>query len=209
MTFELITTFIISSAAICIAPGPDNLFVLTQSALYGRNSGIYITLGLCTGLIFHTIAVAFGVATLFQESELAFNVLKILGATYLVYLAYRTLKEPPSDIKNTVHTIKTTKKLYFRGIFMNITNPKVSIFFLAFLPQFTDPQKGSIAFQFLTLGGLFILVALSIFSLIASLSSKLKGWLIRSPKNQVYLNLAASAVFVSLAIKLLASSANL
>ena len=88
MPLESIAAFIVASALLSIAPGPDNIFVLTQSALYGKKSGIFVTLGLCTGLIVHTTAVAFGIAAIFQTSVVAFTILKVLGALYLAYLAW-------------------------------------------------------------------------------------------------------------------------
>ncbi|MCG8315180.1 MAG: LysE family translocator [Pseudomonadales bacterium] len=199
-------TFIFASALLSLAPGPDNIFVLTQSALYGRKSGILVTLGLCTGLIAHTTAVALGVAAIFQSSELAFNALKYAGAAYLLYLAWLAFNAPSSDINTSQGTKLSAKGLYIRGIIMNITNPKVSIFFLAFLPQFTDPAKGAVALQIIILGFIFILVALIIFSGIAILAGSLGSWLNNSPKNQRWLNRIAGIVFIGLATKLLAAT---
>ena len=145
MSTELIVTFIAASSLISISPGPDNIFVLTQSALYGRNSGLMVTLGLCTGLIIHTLAVALGVAALFQASSVAFAVLKIIGAAYLLYLAWQAFTASRSELSaSTRSKVRSVKELYMRGILMNVTNPKESIFFLAFLPQFTAPENGAL-----------------------------------------------------------------
>ncbi|OUR92008.1 threonine transporter RhtB [Gammaproteobacteria bacterium 42_54_T18] len=206
MIIEFIFTFIIASSLISIAPGPDNIFVLTQSALYGRKSGVIVTFGLCTGLIVHTIAVALGVAAIFQASSLAFNILKFVGAAYLVYLAWQAFTAQPLDLHTSNGSSFSTKELYFRGIIMNITNPKVSIFFLAFLPQFTNPQEGNLVVQFFILGLIFIGVALVIFCGVAVLAGSLGSWLTSSPKNQVYLNRVAGAVFSVLALKLVTST---
>ena len=206
MIIESIFTFIAASAVISIAPGPDNSFVLTQSALHGPKVGIMITLGLCTGLIVHTAAVALGVAAFFQTSTLAFTILTYVGAVYLLYLAWLSFICPISTL-NPSDTGQSYKTLYLRGVIMNITNPKVSIFFLAFLPQFTDPQSGSLVIQFVILGFLFILVAFSIFCCIAILSGSLTHWFIKSPKNQVFLNRIAGVVFAGLALKLILLSA--
>ena len=205
---ESIITFIIASSLISLAPGPDNIFVLTQSALYGRKSGVYVTLGLCTGLVAHTTAVALGLAAIFASSDLAFTILKFLGAAYLSYLAWQAFKSSASDLSSSESTELTMKALYIRGIIMNITNPKVSIFFLAFLPQFVNPESENTAIHFLALGGIFIVVALIIFLLIAMLAGSLSAWLTKSNKNQIYLNRMAGVVFVGLAVKLLVSSAN-
>lgn len=113
MAIEAIITFILASSLISIAPGPDNIFVLTQSALLGRKSGIIVTFGLCTGLIFHTAAVALGVAAIFQTSPLAFNALKYLGATYLIYLAWQAFKAKPTDLsQNLLRKIRLSSYIF-------------------------------------------------------------------------------------------------
>lgn len=206
--FEAIVTFVIASSLLSIAPGPDNIFVLTQSALYGKKSGFLITLGLCTGLIVHTAAVAFGVAAIFQTSVVAFTILKIVGALYLAYLAWQAFQASAKSIDTPEAHLYSNGTLYRRGIIMNITNPKVSIFFLAFLPQFVSPEYGSLALQIFFLGGVFICVALVIFSVIALLAGALGSWLHKSPKAQLYLNRMAGIVFAGLALKLVTASAN-
>ena len=202
MPIEVLTTFVLASIVLGLAPGPDNLFVLTQSALHGRKAGLLVTLGLCSGLIVHTSAVALGVAAIFQTSEAAFTVLKMVGAGYLIYLAWGAFKASASKIAGQTPKL-SNMALYRRGIVMNITNPKVSIFFLAFLPQFASSQYGAIAPQIFLLGGLFILVTLVVFGSIAILAGTLGGWLKSSPSSQIYLNRIAGTIFAGLAIKLM------
>lgn len=195
-------TFLTASILLALAPGPDNIFVLTQSALHGKSAGIAVMFGLCTGLIVHSCAVALGVAVIFQTSALAFSLLKYIGATYLIYLAWQAFRAPASPIKgNSAGEIKLVK-LYRRGIIMNITNPKVSIFFLAFLPQFADPQKGAVSIQILFLGGLFIIATIIVFGTLALLAGTLGQLLNRSDRTQLILNKIAGSVFLILAIKL-------
>lgn len=201
MTFEILIAFIFASAVLSFAPGPDNIFVLSQSALYGRKSGFLITLGLCTGLIFHTTFVALGVATLIQTSPFAFNLLKAIGALYLVYLAWQAFQAAKTDIHSN-STELGNFALYRRGVIMNLTNPKITLFFLAFLPQFTNPENGSVTLQIFILGGVFILVGFSIFSLIIMLAAKLGSWLKNSETAQKNLNRMAGMVFIGLAIHL-------
>jgi threonine/homoserine/homoserine lactone efflux protein len=208
MPVESVVTFIAASALLSIAPGPDNIFVLMQSALYGRKSGVLVTLGLCTGLIVHTTAVALGIAAIFQTSVVAFTVLKIAGALYLLYLAFQAFTASAAQLEGHSSTLRSSSALYRRGIIMNITNPKVSIFFLAFLPQFASPESGALAPQIFLLGAIFIGIALVIFSAIAVLAGTLGGWLNSSPKAQVYLNRLAGTVFAGLALKLATSSAH-
>jgi threonine/homoserine/homoserine lactone efflux protein len=188
-----------------MTPGPDNIFVLTQSALRGRAAGLIVTLGLCTGLLVHTLAVALGVAALFQASAVAFNALKFIGAAYLLYLAWQAFRASATGIHMTQRSSLRAWQLYRRGILMNITNPKVSIFFLAFLPQFADPARGSMTAQIMLLGGLFIVATLLVFGGIALLAGALGQRLHESARAERLLNRIAGAVFVALALKLAAT----
>jgi len=207
LTLDTIAIFIAASVALSLSPGPDNIFVLTQSAMYGRKAGVLITLGLCTGLLFHTAAVALGVAAIFQTSIFAFTLLKVIGALYLLYLAWQAFNAKATTINNDSDAKNTSqlkvKQLYRRGILMNVTNPKVAIFFLAFLPQFTHISQGSITLQMISLGGLFILSALVVFSSIAWSAGSLGEKLRESDRIQQWINKLAAIVFISLAIKLL------
>lgn len=208
MPIESIITFVVASTLLSIVPGPDNIFVLTQSALYGKRTGVLVTLGLCTGLFLHTAAVSLGIAAIFQTSVVAFTILKVAGAVYLLYLAWQAFFAPVKRLEDHGSTLCSKGALYRRGIIMNITNPKVSIFFLAFLPQFASLENGALAPQIFLLGAVFITVALVIFSAIAVLAGTLGGWLNSSPKAQVYLNRIAGTIFISLALKLATSSAH-
>ena len=199
---ETLAAFFMASVLLGLAPGPDNIFVLTQSALRGKIAGLLVTLGLCTGLVVHTTAVAFGVAVVFQASALAFTVLKLGGAGYLLYLAWQAFRASAERISTGRKNELSYPKLYRRGIIMNVTNPKVSIFFLAFLPQFADPDRGSLTLQMLMLGGVFIVSTILVFGSIALLAGSIGGWLNRSPRTQVIMNRMAGVVFVGLALKL-------
>lgn len=202
LSIETLITFFTASILLGLAPGPDNIFVLTQSALRGKVSGLIVMLGLCTGLIVHTIAVALGVAIIFQTSAIAFSALKFIGAGYLIYLAWQAFRASTERIQVAPDGIVNYRKLYCRGIIMNITNPKVSIFFLAFLPQFVDPTKGPVALQFLLLGGLFIIATILVFGGIALLAGTIGQWLNQSDRTQKVLNKVAGTVFLGLALKL-------
>jgi threonine/homoserine/homoserine lactone efflux protein len=194
--------FLAASVLLAIAPGPDNIFVLTESALNGIVAGLLVTLGLCTGLICHSAAVAFGVAALIQTSPVAFSALKLLGAGYLLYLAWQAFRAKAANIADGTRRKSEPGKLYRRGIIMNLTNPKVSIFFLAFLPQFVDPMNGSVTAQIMILGGLFILATLVVFGGVALMAGLLSDWFSRSDRGQLILNRVAGIVFVGLALKL-------
>lgn len=194
--------FFTASVLLALAPGPDILYVMTQSMLKGRAAGIMVTLGLCTGLIGHTTAVAFGVAVLFQTSLVAFTVLKFAGAAYLLYLAWKSFTASKGKLAIQKGTETSSWYLYRRGVIMNITNPKVSIFFLAFLPQFSNPSRGSIPLQLVMLGGMFILSALLVFSSVSYLAGIIGGWFLKSRRAEKVLNIAAGSVFTILAVKL-------
>jgi threonine/homoserine/homoserine lactone efflux protein len=203
--FDTLLLFFAASVALALAPGPDNIFVLTQSALHGRFSGLLVTLGLCTGLMVHTAAVSLGVAVVFQTSALAFNVLKFVGAAYLIYLAWHAFKADATKLRGKAGAGLSRRKLYARGILMNVTNPKVAIFFLAFLPQFANPTRGSLALQMLTLGAVFMLAALIVFGTIAWTAGYIGDWLKNSRRAQTMMNRVAGTVFAGLALRLVLS----
>ncbi|MCU0845737.1 MAG: LysE family translocator [Spirochaetes bacterium] len=194
--------FVTASTALAFAPGPDNIFVLAQSITMGRTAGFIITLGLCTGLIVHTAIVALGVAAIFQTSIVAFTMLKYIGAVYLLYLAWKAFTAKGEGIRADGRPAPGGWKLYRRGIIMNVTNPKVSLFFMAFLPQFADPAKGPITLQLIFLGAVFILVTLVVFGLISQLAGAIGRRLTRSGRWRKALNVIAGVVFASLAVKL-------
>ena len=202
---ETIGVFFAASIALALAPGPDNIFVLTQSALHGWKAGLFVTLGLCTGLLVHTAAVSLGVAVIFQTSALAFNMLKIMGAIYLLYLAWQAFRTGTSNLDETGDFTLSLLTLYSRGVVMNISNPKVAIFFLAFLPQFSELSRGSITVQMLIFGGLFIIATFLIFGSIAWTAGFLGDWLKSSTKAQVIMNRIAGTVFTGLALRLAVS----
>jgi threonine/homoserine/homoserine lactone efflux protein len=191
-----------ASTLLALTPGPDNLFVLAQAAQRGKMAGIAVTGGLCTGLLVHTAAVALGVAAVFQASSLAFSLLKYIGAAYLLYLAWQSFRAG-ADTEGGSSAVRIGfTRLYGRGIVMNVTNPKVSLFFLAFLPQFTDPSSGPLLPQILALGLLFILSTVLIFGGISILAGGLGARFRKSARAQVILNRLAGTVFVALAVKL-------
>jgi len=199
---ETLTIFFAASLALAIAPGPDNIFVLTQSVVRGRAAGLLATAGICTGLLVHTTAVSLGIAVIFKTSVLAFNMLKILGASYLLYLAWLAFRAGASNLQQDGNSGTGARGLYVRGIMMSVTNPKLAIFFMAFLPQFADPTRGSLTLQIIVFGAVFILVTLIVFISIAWGAGFLGDWLKGSMRAQLILNRIAGTVFASLAIRL-------
>ncbi len=202
MPVETLIAFAGASIVLAFAPGPDNIFVLTQSAMNGARAGVAVTFGLATGLLFHTAAVVLGLAALIQVSPVAFTALKLVGAAYLLYLAWGAFRAKPEALGGANAGLSLTE-YYRRGIIMNATNPKVSIFFLAFLPQFVDPAAGAATLQMLLLALVFFIVTLVVFSGVALASGWLGQALARSPKAQTIVNRVAGFVFVALAARLL------
>jgi threonine/homoserine/homoserine lactone efflux protein len=202
VSIDTVFAFLAAALFLAFVPGPDNLFVMTQAALRGRRAGLTITLGLCTGLIVHTTAVALGVAVIFQQSELAFSLLKYAGAAYLTWLAWLAFRAKPTAADSRAGSVREGTRLYLRGILMNITNPKVSIFFLAFLPQFVDKHAGHVTLQMFALGGLFIVATLFAFSLMALFAASAGARFGQSSAAQKVMNKIAGVVFLGLALKL-------
>ncbi|MCW8977035.1 MAG: LysE family translocator [Sedimenticola sp.] len=201
--FEIATILLFISSAILLAlsPGPDNVFVLTVSIARGPLAGVVTTLGLCSGLVVHTAAVALGVAVFIQESAVAFSLLKLGGALYLAWLAWKVFRAPAEELTSS-SSRESYKRLYLRGVVMNIMNPKVSLFFLAFLPQFVNPQLGSVTLQVAILGLLFMLSAFLVFGLVSLAAGRI-GRFLRKGNGALILNRLSGVVFAGLAVKLL------
>ena len=180
MELSIIISFLGMSIILSLMPGPDNIFVLTESLTKGQRNGMAISFGLCLGVLVHTIAAATGLSIIIQKSAIAFSAIKYLGALYLFYLAYQAFRE-----KKTVLNINPIKSgarkrlssLIRKGFLMNVLNPKVSLFFIAFLPQFISPNGLDVTIQMIILGLLFMLQAIVVFSVISMLSGKLTKYL--------------------------------
>lgn len=201
LSIETLIAFVTASVVLSLVPGPDNLFVMSHSALKGWRIGFYTTLGLCTGLIGHTVLVAIGVSVIFRTSAIAFNGLKIVGACYLLYLAWLSVQNKELNLGGTDRD-STNRSYYFTGVIMNLTNPKVALFFLVFLPQFVNTSNDNVTIQIFLLGLLFILSALCVFTSIAYLASFLEDILKKSKMVNKNLNILAALVYFALAINL-------
>ncbi|MBK0011699.1 LysE family translocator [Stenotrophomonas sp. S41] len=204
MTIESIAAFVLTSTILAFVPGPDNLFVVTQAAMRGRVAGMKAVLGLCSGLLVHTTAVSLGVAALLQQSQFAFSILKYVGAAYLLYLAWMAYRWKPDGtaVAGSAPPAKPSENLYLRGLVMNIANPKVSIFFLAFLPQFVERSAGGMKLQLLTLGIIFIAVTIICFGLLVAGSATIGAKFLKSERAQKIMSKVSALVFVGLAAKI-------
>ena len=205
LPLDTVLTFFVTALMLALAPGPDIIFVLTQSALYGMRAGVATTLGLISGLCFHTTIVAVGVAGIFMTSPLAFTLLTVVGAANQLYLAWLSFRAGASMAHLQESRFLGYWGLYRRGVIMNITNPKVTLFFLAFLPQFCAPERGSVALQVMELGLLFMLAAFLVFTAVSALGGRLAHWFNSSPRGQMLMHRVAGLVFVALAVMLIFS----
>ena len=201
MTQSTLLCFLGASVALTIAPGPDNLFVLSQGIARGRKAAIITALGMCSGISVHTTAAAFGISAIFYSSAVAFSLVKYAGAAYLLYLAYRTLKE-----RSAVRLSKADERppiaLFKRGFIMNVLNPKVAMFFLAFLPQFVSPNAEYFALQMLLLGFVFMAQAVIIFTLIGYFSGSIGNFILARPGFARRFDWLTAGVFTSLGVRL-------
>ena len=201
---ESALAFFSLAIVLALAPGPDNLFVLMISAAEGRRAGFAVVAGLMVGVLGHTLAVALGLAALFAASATAFTVLKLAGAAYLLYLAWGAWRAPASlgAPGEPAQRAQAWPRLVARGVVMNLTNPKVLLFFLALLPQFVKPDQGSVAGQIVALGALFIVAGSLVFGAIVLAAGALRERLARSARAQRLLNRSAAVVFAGLALRL-------
>ena len=163
---DQILLFFISSLALTMMPGPDILFVINQS-LEDKKSGLIVAFGLCSGLIIHTLVLALGLSAIIEQNDNVIIFLKYFGSAYLFYLAFQEFQ------KNKVISERLKENFYLRGVFMNLINPKVLIFFLAYFPNFLFSDTISTLYQFIILGAIFILQALIIFSIVSITSNRL------------------------------------
>ena len=201
---EILISFILAVSILAISPGPDNIFVLMQSVVHGKKYGLATIIGLMTGCIVHTTFVAVGISAIIKENNTIFLGIKILGAVYLLYLAYKVITGG-SEISMSTEKIdkKTPFQLFKIGFIMNVLNPKVTLFFLALFPGFLFSEILPISLQFYTLGALFILVSFVVFSLIAILGGTISEKIKTSKNIGVWLQWMQVFVFIGIAVFIL------
>lgn len=201
---EQLLPFLTASFLLTIAPGPDIIYVLVQSVAHGKKKGFFTALGLVSGILVHTTLVAFGVSALISNAENLFFFIKLLGACYMLYLAYQVYKSPAEVVFSATKVPnKKNWALYKQGFLMNVLNPKVILFFLAFFPGFLWAPEGNTVYQFYNLGLLFMAQALLVFSTIALLGGQVSGYLKNHQKSGRVLKWTQIIVFVGLSILIL------
>ncbi|TDQ42633.1 LysE family translocator [Aureibacillus halotolerans] len=202
MDVPVVLSFLGVAILVTLAPGPDNLFVLAQSMTYGKRAGFATSLGLCTGLLGHTAAAALGISAIVYQSAFAFQVVKWAGALYLLYLAWRAFAERHEEQGADKLKNQSSYALYRKGIVMNVLNPKVSLYFLALLPQFVSVEQGSVPLQMMVLGGLFILQAIVVFTVLSMFAGTLGTTLQRHPRIVHAMQLTKAGLFVILGVRM-------
>ena len=200
---ETLISFAIATLALAISPGPDNIYVLTQSLVNGTKSGIATTSGLISGCIVHTTLLAFGISAIITASDEIFYGIKVLGACYLFYLAYKVYKSEEHISLAENAPKKSYLQLFKTGVIMNLVNPKVMIFFLAFFPGFLWNKDGNTILQFYILGITFMVVSFITFSSIALAAGRISNLLLKWKNMGLVLKWLQIVVFVGIAIFIL------
>lgn len=198
--------FVAASLAVIVAPGPDNIYVLTRGIAQGRKVALASAWGMCSGLLFHTTLAAVGLSAILARSAGALSLVKYIGAAYLVYLGIRALlsREEVCPSAEKIFTVKL-RNFFLQGLTMNLLNPKVAVFFMAFLPQFVSPSvgtAGSAALRLVALGLVFALLSVVIFSAIALFSGVVGDRLSRNPRFTTALQWSTAFVLVGLGVRL-------
>jgi len=200
---ENLISFAIASILLALSPGPDNIYVIAQSLANGIKSGIATTAGLVAGCIVHTSLLAFGVSAIITASASIFYGIKVFGAIYLFYLAFQVYKSDSNISLTSKAPKKTNFQLFKQGVIMNIVNPKVMIFFLAFFPGFLWNETEGTILQFYILGVTFMMVAFFVFSSLAFLAGSVSSYLLKHQSTGLVLKWLQIVVFIGIAIFIL------
>jgi len=200
---ESLISFSIATLFLALSPGPDNLYVIAQSLANGTKSGIATTIGLISGCIVHTTLLAFGVSAIIAASETLFYGLKVMGACYLLFLAYNVFRSNAYVVLKDKTSKKSYSKLFKQGVIMNLVNPKILIFFLAFFPGFLWDEYQYTIYQFYVLGILFMAISFIVFSGLAILAGYISTALNENKNIYVLLKWTQIVVFVGIAVFIL------
>lgn len=202
MDIYVVLAFLGTAIALTLMPGPDILFVIAQSISQNKQAGIVTALGLCTGLLVHITAATVGISAFIYQSTVAFSIVKYAGAAYLLYLAWQSFRAGKTQLALSSGKSLNYRSLYKKGILMNLLNPKVSLFFLALLPQFINEANGYVSIQMLVLGGVFLIQALLIFSAVSLFSDKVRQMLVGNAFIEKRMNLIQGSIFALIGIRM-------
>ena len=181
-----------------LAPGPDMFYVITRGISHGRRAGIVSAIGVICGILIHTMAAAFGMALIFQTSVIAFQIVKYLGALYLIYLGVKSwLGKSSFDLQPATERV-SSQALFWQGMLSNVLNPKIAIFFLSFLPQFIDKGSSNISLQMVVLGFTFALFGLCFLTFVGYFAGSIGAWLLRKPQYTKTFRWITGSILISL-----------
>jgi threonine/homoserine/homoserine lactone efflux protein len=196
-----LTSFFVAALALNLAPGPDMTYVAARSLAQGRRAGVISALGIAVGCLFHISAAALGVAVLLRAVPQAYTLVRLVGAGYLVYLGVGLFRRAASSAGDVTVAAASAGAIFRQGVITNVLNPKVALFFLAFLPQFIDPARGPAGLQTLALGAYFDVQGTLVNILVAWLAAG-AGAAFRSPAARAWIRRASGAVLVGLGVRL-------
>lgn len=198
--------FILVGIVLNLTPGADTIYILTRSISQGRKAGIYSVIGITTGGLIHTIMAAFGLSVILAKSAVLFNVIKYLGVGYLCYLGIKMIVEKDNLFDNAEKKLESTDlfKIYRQGLFTNLLNPKVALFFLSLLPQFINTQSASGPIPFLLLGITFMTTGTAWCLVLAYSASMISNTLRNNDKVGKIMQKISGLIFIGLGIKILA-----
>jgi len=194
--------FLLTSVAVILAPGPDILFVMATGIGRGRTAAVTAAGGFASGLSVHTSCAVFGLSALLIASAAAFTFIKIAGAAYLIWLGIKALRSQGVLSLSTSASPLSGRRIFAQAFLMNVLNPKVGLFFLAFLPQFAEPERGHLPLQLLALGVSFAVLSFAIFSLVGFFSERLGRWLRERPRAVRWMDRGVGALFIALGLRL-------
>lgn len=202
-TITSLLLFMGSAILLILVPGPDLIFAVTQGITSGKRAGVLTAVGLSLGNVIHTLAAALGLSLIIKTSAVAFTIFKVGGALYLFYLAYKSIKHRKDSIGLSKGKRNGGGTLLAKGFMMNVLNPKVAIFFLAFLPQFVNYSYGNEALQLIILGTIFLVLSGLIFGIMAYFAGAFSQRLLTEPRFGEWTNITGGIIFSVLGIKLL------
>ena len=205
--WSTLAAFTLAAYILIVIPGPAVLYVIARAIEQGKMAGVMSVLGVSFGALIHTLAAALGISAIFAASAVAFNIVKYLGAAYLIYLGITTLRQKPTTTEIVVQA-QTHWQIFRQGLVVNLLNPKTALFFLAFLPQFTDPARGPLWVQMSVLGTIFAVVALLSDTIYALAAGQLSDWLQQNKTFQKRQKQVSGVTYIALGLVAAASGGN-
>jgi threonine/homoserine/homoserine lactone efflux protein len=200
---EILAAYLAAAMLVVLAPGPDNILAISRGLSQGRPAAALSAAGAGLGILCHTVAAALGLALVLQASPAAFWVVKIAGAAYLLWLGYRAITSR-SLISFVPAQKQSLRRVFATGFLSNVLNPKPGLFVVAFIPQFTSPDRGPVHLQILAYGLMFAVLTTITFTVLGSLAAQLSGWLSRRPRAAAAANVGAGLTFVTAGLSILA-----